>query len=105
MRDRSWRRYIEDVIVIRRLKRLKYTKWSFRMFKDVNGFELSNPMPFDWIGLSDTFIYKNMTTKFRDKHKYSPNKKSNKYWRDITNNTREYQKKEFLSILKEYGIK
>lgn len=46
------------------------------------------------------------TDKWDSKHKvkYSPNK-SKGYWRYKSKNTREYDKKEFLKILKEYGIK
>jgi hypothetical protein len=52
------------------------------------------------------FIAKTLTTEKHDtknKVKFSPNKNYN-YWRDHTNETREYQKKVFRIILKENGL-
>lgn len=108
MRDRAWRRYTEERIVIKRLRELQHRGWSWYAFKDVNGLSVPNPQPFDYIGKSHSFMYKTYTTCWNDtihKVKYSPNK-SRTYWRDKGGmNTREEHRKEFLSILREYGIK
>lgn len=103
MRNRAWRRYMEDQKVIQRITSLRRGGWW--RFKDVNNIFRQEPMVQDFIGSSYNFMYKTYTSKRSDtkyKCKYSPNKNSN-YYRDGDN--REKQRVVFLKILKEYGIK
>lgn len=110
-RDRAWRRYMEERIVIRRLRnKLHLGRWYWRGFEDPNGVIHQHPSLSNYIGHSDYFTFKTHTTKKWDsKHKvkYSPNKKG-AYYRDGGNNrcqTREKDRRLFLKILKENGIK
>ena len=109
MRDRAWRRYIEDHTVVKRLKKLNYhNSWYFHAFKDANGISHRMPIPFDYVGTYDIFTYKTHTTKWnrsRYKSKYSPNKNKHRYRDRGSLKTREEQDRVFLRILKEYGIK
>ncbi len=103
MRNRAWRRYMEDQKVIQRITSLRRGGWW--RFKDVNNITRQEPMVQDFIGSSYNFMYKTYTTdksSSKYKCKYSPNKNNN-YYRDGDN--REKQRVIFLKILKEYGIK
>lgn len=106
-RGRAWRRHMKEKHTIRRLKIIKncHTYWPFY---DVNNFKIKNVKISDYLGLQSYFKAKSYSTdkwETRHKVKYSPNK-SKDYWRYKGNkNTREYDKKQFFKILKEYGIK
>lgn len=103
MRDRAWRRYKEDIKVIKRLNELRRGGWW--RYKDVNGILQEDPMIQDFINTSYSYMYKTYTTDYsttKYKCKYSPNKNNN-YYRDGVN--REKERVIFLKILKEYGIK
>jgi hypothetical protein len=103
-RDRAWRRYIEERIVIRRLSRVRRTYWY--RFTDINGVQKYKTTIADHIGTKEQFLYKTLTTTKYDsyhKAKYSPNKDRDSWNRST--NSREYQKKLFLKILKENGLK
>ncbi len=107
MRTRAWRRYTEDRIVLKRLGRYGSGHWSHYPFRDVNNIPHAHPTISDYIGTHNNFIYKTHTTtkwSTSDKIKYSPNRNKG-YWRGGSNNTREYNKRELLQILKENGIK
>lgn len=108
MRDRAWRRYVEERIVIRRLRRQRDLSWTWRGFEDVNKISHQHPNFKDYIGTENNFRFKtHTTTKWDTQHKskYSPNK-SKQYWRNKgVEKTREYDKKLFLKILKECGIR
>lgn len=109
MRDRAWRRYIEGLVVIRRINRLNYhSGWAYSHFYDVNHIKISYPRLSDFIGSYDNFTYKTHTTKShvsKHKVKFSPNK-SKPIWRNKGRQiTREEQDKLFLNIIREYGIK
>jgi hypothetical protein len=105
MRDRSWRRYVEERIVIKRIRR--YTFFVFWTgLKDVNGIRHQHPKFTDIIGTNNNFRFKTHTTTKLDtryKSKYSSNK-GDSYWRSKSN-TRENDRKIFLNILKENGLK
>ena len=111
MRDRAWRRYVEERIVIRRLKRLS-TSNSWWVHIDANGVHRENPKLKDFIGLEESFMFKTYTTDEADtryKAKYSPNK-GDYYWRSTKKSNgstgkRESDKVNFFKLLKEYGIK
>ena len=109
-RDRAWRRYMEERIVIRRLTdKLHLGRWYWRGFDDANGVIHQHPVLSDYIGSSYYFTAKTHTTKkwdSRHKIKYSPNK-NGAYYRDVGSNskTREKDRILFFKILKEYGIK
>lgn len=110
MRDRAWRRYIEEKWVKKRLYFISNkSRWYWRGLEDINGFNIQNVKLKDYIGKVENFMYKNYTTdkySSKNKIKYSPNK-NKPYYRDGKKrlSTREYNKKEFLKILKQNGIK
>ncbi len=108
MRTRAWRRNMEDIIVIRRIKRIVDHHGSWWSFIDINGIIHKSPILKDYIGTKDNHMYKTYKTCIwdsRHKVKYSPNK-GKAYWRDNNKKgTREAKKIEFFKILKEYGIK
>jgi beta-mannanase len=108
MRTRAWRRYKEETIVIRRIKRMVSYELSWWGFHDVNDIKHKYPTLTDYIGTKTHFQFKSHTTDrydTRHKVKYSTNK-GKCYWRDNNKKgTRERAKKEFLKMLKEYGIK
>lgn len=108
MRDRAWRRYMEEVVVMRRLKRLNYHfSWHYRPFTDINGVKHRAPIAQDFIGSYDNFTYKTHTTKrntTRHKDKYSPNKSQRRWRTKGSTKSREGQKKIFRKILKENGL-
>ena len=108
IRDRAWRRYMEERIVIRRMTRAVCTNKWWCGFKDVNGINHQRPTIAIYIGTEIHFRAKtHTTTKWDTRHKvkYSPNKDQG-YYRDEGNGqTRENQKRIFLKILKENGLK
>lgn len=110
MRNRAWRRHIEEKWVKYRLRNvINTTRWFWRGLEDVNGFSIQHPKMKDYIGRIENFMYKTYTTDnylSKSKVKYSPNKNKS-YYRDHKkkHSTREYNKREFLKILKENGIK
>ena len=104
MRDRAYRRYIEEKKVIRRLSNIR--GYWYR-FTDANGLYTVAPSLADFIGTENSFRYKTHTTTKWDskyKEKYSPNKTTG--WRNEGQlRTREENKLLLSNILKEYGIK
>jgi hypothetical protein len=108
-RDRAWRRYTEERIVIHRLNnKMCTTRWYWRGFEDANGIKHHHPFLSDYIGSTDHFTFKTHTTKRYDtryKTKYSPNKCKHPYRYKGGTNTREESKLEFLKILRDNGIK
>ena len=110
MRPRDWRRYKQDVILIRRLKYFLRTRYYH--FADINGNRLTESTFMGLIGSLDyKFLKSNVTTRYdsRSKSKYS-----NKFHQGDRNHvkknkdslgTRLLDKKEFNKILKELGIK
>jgi hypothetical protein len=107
MRDRAWRRYIEEKIVIKRLTlQVANNRWHY--FTDINNKRVQHPMLKDYVNTNTCNMFKTYKTSKHDtkfKVKYSPNK-SNTYYRYLgSKETREYDKIIFLKILKENGIK
>ena len=104
MRDRAYRRYMEERKVINRLNNIR--GYWYR-FTDANGLYTVAPTLADFIGTENAFRYKTHTTTKWDskyKDKYSPNK--NRSWRNKGQlRTREENKLLLSNILKEYGIK
>ena len=104
MRDRAYRRYIEERKVIRRITNIR--GYWYR-FNDANGLYITKPSLKDFIGTENSFRYKTHTTTKWDskyKEKYSPNKCRG--WRSKgRQRTREENKLLLFNILKEYGIK
>lgn len=103
MRTRAWRRYKEEEIVVKRLKRLR-GRWYY--YIDKNNRRVQNPIWSDFIGTSHHFMFKTYTTCKNDskfKVKYSPNKTKG-YWRGDVNRSRD--KVQFRKMLdREYGLK
>ena len=108
IRDRAWRRYMEERIVIRRMARAVCTNRWWRGFRDVNDINHQRPTIAIYIGTEIHFRAKtHTTTKWDTKHKvkYSPNKDQGYYRDDGNGQTRESNKKIFLRILKDNGLK
>lgn len=108
MRNRAWRRHIEEKKVRKRLKQFNQrSNWWYAGYSDVNNINRVNPGISDYVGGYLYKMYKTYTTCENDskyKCKYSPNKGNR--WRDHNKKgTREKQKVEFYKLLKEYGIK
>jgi hypothetical protein len=104
MRGRAWRRFKHEIVVKKRLSRHMHSNWW--AFQNVNKSYCHESTMIDFLGTKEYFIAKTLTTEKHDtknKVKFSPNKNYN-YWRDHTNETREYQKKVFRIILKENGL-
>jgi hypothetical protein len=111
MRTRAWRRYKLEIIVKRRLK--KYiSEGSWWSYITPNSDKIKNPIWSDEIGSQDSHFYKTGVTRRCDNRyevKYSPNRKYS-YYRDMKKNrdsfgTRELDKRQFLKILKENGLR
>ena len=104
MRDRAYRRYIEEQKVIRRLSNIR--GYWYR-FTDANGLYTVAPTLADFVGTENSFRYKTHTTTKWDskyKEKYSPNKTTG--WRNKgQQRTREENRQILIDILREYGIK
>jgi hypothetical protein len=109
MRDRSWRRHIEQHKVKSRLKRFNQnSNWWYSGYRDVNNINRKNPKISDYIGGGIYNMYKTHTIKSCDtkyKCKYSPNKGRVRWRENNKKGTREKHRLEFFKILKEYGIR
>lgn len=112
IRDRAWRRHMEEKHITKRLKKLcRNSSWYYGL-EDTNGIKHKNPRITDYIGTKDYFLSKTLSTSSWDskyKVKYSPNK-SRDYYRDEkphgqSFSLREKDKIMLLNILKENGLK
>ena len=113
IRDRAWRRHINEKNLIRRLRRKCQVSHWWRGFEDVNGIRHNKPSIVDYIGSKDYSWSKTLSTthyESRYKVKYSPNN-YNDYYRDVkptkgqSLSLREKDKALFLKILKDNGLK
>jgi hypothetical protein len=108
MRDRAWRRYVEDKVVIKRLRKRDLTFIHWGGFFDANGYKQNGVMMLNYyIGTSLIFRRKTSTTHRTDSHyniKYSPNRSGYRDYRNIKKGTRESSKLLFIKILKENEI-
>jgi hypothetical protein len=109
MRDRAWRRHIEEKVIVRRLRKHTSgnTYWSY--IEDVNKNYYKKSIIVDYLEKNEYFFAKSITTQMWDsKHKvkYSPNK-NKPYYRDGRKRflTREFNKIFLQKILKENGLK
>lgn len=96
MRNRAWRRHIEDKKVIKRIKSIASRRYS----------SYSPYNPIDYVGTKLAHLYKNNTTSKSDskyKAKYSPNK-SEDFYNLCFRKTRLFNKNELQRELKENGI-
>lgn len=109
MRDRAWRRHIEEIFVIRRIKKhtvgVRYWSW----IEDANKNYYKKSIIVDFLETREYFMSKTISTDSWDsKHKvkYSPNR-SKPYYRDGTKkySCREFDKILLHKILKENGLK
>jgi hypothetical protein len=106
MRSRSWRRHIEEKVLVKRLRRFTYNNWFGDI--DINKNWYQKLLVIDFLEKKEHFISKTLTTQVwdsRHKVKYSPNK-SKPYYRDGKKrfSTRENNKILLTKILKENGI-
>ena len=104
MRDKGWRIWKFESILKRRLKRHSERGHSYFSFWSDSLIRIKSPIWSDYISAAEVRKYKSMTTDKWDtrwKSKYSPNKT---FYRDSGPNSREFDKKEFFKIKKEYGI-
>lgn len=103
MRDRLYRRYVEEKHIIKRLSRKKF---YYGRYRDVNDLLVNKLLISSFLNKKEYFDSKNISTTKSDsnfKLKYSPNHCYDPYNRKV--NTREGDKRQFIKILKEYGIK
>ena len=104
-RNRSWRRYMEEKHTIRRIK-ITISKSGFFRMCDINDIRVKKVNVSSYLGLYEHFKNKSYyTDKYTSKYKikYSTNKCKTRW--DSHHNTRESNKREFLKILKNNGIK
>lgn len=107
MKNRAYRRYMEEVIVLRRMK-YNIAIYNWYGYEDVNKIKRSNIMVKDLIKTNHNFMYKTYTTdRFDTRYntKYSSNRNRKSYDNNRNRNTRLYDKHEFRKLLKEHGIK
>lgn len=105
MRTRSWRRYKEEVKVI---KRIKYTDQTSRWYRyrDANKNLMQDYLWVDIIGTESHFDYKTTTTSDSYKMKYGKKGRKKRGYYGSDNKNRIYDKKIFKKMLEsEYGIK
>ena len=110
MRGRYWRRHIEEKVVIKRLNKQIFTNnYSYYSNMDVNRNYYKKQLVIDFLESKRYFFVKNSTTDFwnsRSKGKYSPNKIKRKWGRSGDSpDTREWNKRYLLNILKENELK
>lgn len=105
MRNHAWRRYKEEIKLI---KRLDHIIQIYKYHHDENDVHYIDPSIKHFIGSSVYKMFKTYTTNNYDtryKIKYSPNH-TRSYWRDNSRKgLREKEKLVFLKILKEYGLR
>lgn len=105
MRNRSWRRNIEESKVHRRLKQFNSRHRFWRRWKDPNGIIIPNPTWIDFIGSRDHYMFKTyVTSKYDSRHKKKWGKKCKGYDREGIK-TRLSDKKYFNKLLNEHGLK
>ncbi len=106
IRDRAWRRHMEDKKVIKRTKR-NTDKWFWWRHEDANKMIIRSPIWTDFIGTPSFYFFKNSTTdKYTSRDKLKWGKKGKKHY-DWTNNywTRPKDKKRYKKELNEIGFK
>jgi hypothetical protein len=112
-RDRSWRRYKQDLIFVKRIKRQfsKSSQWWY--FLNSNGDEIEHPRWIDLVGCKHINFFKcDKTDKHSSKikNKYSLNRTKRQYYRpkysdNYTTGCRESDKRLLFLILRENGFK
>jgi hypothetical protein len=107
MRGRAWRRYIEERVIVSRLKR--HTLYKYWYSEDANKNYFKKILIVDFLEKQNYFHSKTITTPMWDsksKVKYSPNR-NKPYYRDGKKRfeNREYNRVLFFKILKENGLK
>jgi hypothetical protein len=103
MRDRVYRRYVEDKKVLKRLNNIVNDYWR-SYFRDVNRIKVQCVKLEHIIGSESHYMFKTITSKSPDR----PYKYSHKRTFYTDNNRKSYRskdKKKFFKLLKEYGIK
>lgn len=112
IRDRAWRRHMEERHLIRRLRKLcEKSRWYYG-FEDINGIIHNSRKILDYIGTKDYYLSKTLSTTVsisKYKVKYSPNR-SRDYYRDEKPRGQSYGLREkdkviLLKIIKENGLK
>jgi hypothetical protein len=106
MRDRGWRRYKEDVKVIRRLKNWRCSYWY--RFKDVNDIRIYRCGWIDLIGDNTAHDAKSISTNrwsTRDKTKWGKKSKRSRYYDNSDPWTRHKDKLRFKKELDRIGLK
>lgn len=111
MRNRTWRKWRQEIVYKKRLKKSSRRSYTYYKFTANNGIKILNPNWSDLIGSDNFYLYKSISTHKNDsayKIKYSPNKTNNHY-RDLKINreslgTRELDKLQLMQLKNEYGI-
>jgi len=106
VRNRAWRRHMEDKKVTNRLKRLCDGSVWWR-FEDACNIKISLPKWFDFIGTQRSYFFKNSSTSRWDtRHKVKWGKKGKmSYDWSSDPRTRPKDKKRYKKELNELGLK
>ena len=104
MRDRSWRRYVEEQKVLKRIKFISQL-YHYKIF-NANGQYIENYKWMDYIGTDTHFMYKTYTCK-SSKYKEKWGKKGRRtLWPSEGYKCRIKDKRRFKKMLEQdYGIK
>lgn len=110
MRSRDWRIYTSEKVLIKRLCREIYSTYHWYYVSDINKNTYKKRLIVDFLEKKDYFFLKrNVTNSWisKDKEKYSPNRTNKSGWGRAGDspNTREWNKRYFLKILKENGLR
>jgi hypothetical protein len=102
MRNRAFRRYMEEVKVIKRIKeRGRSYYWGYR---DCNDIKFQNPIWVNKIGSEDHFNFKTITTtRYDSKNKCKYGKRNNSRWREGIYRAKD--KQEFYKMLVDNNLK
>lgn len=103
MRDRCWRRWKTDVVVLKRIKtHFGRTRWFLN--RDTNRVKIEHPSWFDMLGQQHIYILKSQTTLvFMRLHKTKWGKKGKKSYNWSSDYfTRPKDKVRFLKELRDY---
>ncbi len=104
MRDKAYRRWVEDKKVKKRLSNNTYTYWT-HYFKDINNVSIYHVKLKDLIGTENYFRFRNSASCYKDKYKCKYAQNCGNYWSGNKKSCRVADKVKLLNLLREYGIK
>lgn len=110
MRGRAWRRHIEEKFVVKRLGKYTRCHGYWYWIEDANKNYYKKSIIIDFLEKQEYFRSKTISTTIwdsRNKSKYSPNRNTRGSWSRPGDrpDTREWNKRYLIKILKENGLK